>query len=286
MSNELDYNTLVKRGCFFPFKKKDDPTPLPCGKCPYCIQKRINGWIFRLQEHAKDADSVVFLTLTYNNEHVPISTNGFMTLQKTDVQKFLKRLRKLSGQGNHTPVEKRIKYYFVGEYGTKTHRPHYHAIIFNCDKKQIETAWKLDGVEIGDVWLGTVTTNSIAYTLKYINKFKHKKRHERDDRHAEFAIISKGIGKRYVQRSENVRLHKSDLTRLYIQKQDGHKIALPRYYKDKIYTDEEKVQIQGICEDLFKDDGYQLDRKEDARLLEYKREKVRLMRKRAHGNKI
>ena len=85
-----------------------------------------NQWSFRLREELKDSESAHFLTLTYDDEHIIITGNNEPTLYKRDVQLFLKSLRKLQKQ--------KIKYYFVGEYGGKTDRPHYHAIIFNLTK--------------------------------------------------------------------------------------------------------------------------------------------------------
>lgn len=44
------------------------------------------------------------------------------TLSKTDVQKFLKRLRKNYG--------KKVRYFICGEYGPKSFKPHYHILFF------------------------------------------------------------------------------------------------------------------------------------------------------------
>ena len=41
-----------------------------------------------------------------------------------------------------------------------------------------------------------------------------------------------------------IRWHKNDLTnRMYVPIKDGKKIAMPRYYKEKIYTMQEKKSI-------------------------------------------
>lgn len=41
-----------------------------------------------------------------------------------------------------------------------------------------------------------------------------------------------------------VKWHKSDLeNRMYLNLEDGRKIAMPRYYKDKIYSDVERAKI-------------------------------------------
>lgn len=66
---------------------------VPCGKCPKCLRDRQNGWMFRLQQEIKDSLNCQFVTLTY--ETTPKSFNGHGTLQKSDLQKFFKKLRKI-----------------------------------------------------------------------------------------------------------------------------------------------------------------------------------------------
>lgn len=89
--------------------------PVPCGKCPNCVARRISHWSFRLMQEEKQSTSAYFITYTYDTQHVPISKNGFMELRKKDMQDYLKRLRKSQwNKGNVTP----LKYYLAGEYGT------------------------------------------------------------------------------------------------------------------------------------------------------------------------
>ena len=77
--------------------------------------------------------------------------------------------------------------------------------------------------------------------------------HKNDDRVKEFQLMSKGLGKNYL--TENmIRWHKNDLeNRMYIPMQDGKKIAMPRYYKDKMYTESEKNRISRKMEKLIED---------------------------------
>lgn len=206
-----------------------EKVPVPCGRCPPCKLRRVNSWVFRLLQEEKISSSSHFVTLTYDTRYVPISPNGFMTLEKGEFPRFMKRLRKLTSNT--------LKYYAVGEYGTINRRPHYHAIVFNCpDPKHFETAWSL-----GDIHVGNVSGDSIAYTMKYIDKMSTKKEHGRDDRVPEFPLMSKGLGENYLS-DQMVKYHKADLSRLYATKLGGHKIALPRYYRQKIYNDDEQTQ--------------------------------------------
>lgn len=122
--------------CLNPIKTKNSPDPVPCGKCPKCRDRRLQGWIIRLMQENKKATSSYFLTLTYDESRVPRNEQGYATLNKQDVQKFIKRVRKHAGKRG-----KGIRYFAVGEYGEQTERPHYHIIIFNAPIDAIEKAW-------------------------------------------------------------------------------------------------------------------------------------------------
>lgn len=227
--------------CMFPFHVENTKfrtasdahwIPVPCGKCPNCLKRRVNQWAFRLKKEEEVSTSSFFVTLTYDTHSVPISDNGYMTLRKTDLQNYFKRLRKL----NH----EKIKYYACGEYGTKGQRPHYHIILFNSTESSIVAAWCLNGNSIGHVDVGTVSGASISYTLKYINKGFTVPRHANDDRQREFSLQSKGMGASYLT-APVVAHHKANLQKAYITTEDGHKIPIPRYYKDKLYTEQERT---------------------------------------------
>lgn len=219
--------------CDTPFwvlpKGATQSVPVPCGRCPPCKKRRVDGWVFRLLQEEKRSSAAKFVTLTYAPHSVPVSSHGFMTLDKSDLQKYFKRLRKALPGVN-------IKYYACGEYGSQNHRPHYHAIIFNvADDNAIFHAWSLDGKAIGQVQIGTVTGDSIAYTMKYIDNSTWKMKHGRDDRVPEFAVMSKGLGDNYVTPAI-IDYHHDDYSRLYLTVPGGFRVAMPKYYKDRIYN--------------------------------------------------
>lgn len=214
-----------------------DTVPVPCGSCAPCKHRRVNSWVFRLLQEDKVSYYSHFVTLTYDTRFVPISPNGFHTLCKEDFQLYMKRLRKLCP--GYT-----LKYYAVGEYGSQNKRPHFHAIIFNVDDpNKFFDAWHIDGVPRGTIHVGTVSSDSIAYCMKYIDKNTFKRKFYRDDRVPEFSLMSKGLGASYLSNNQVVRYHKSDLGNTFVTKPDGWKVAMPRYYKEKLYTADEKLQI-------------------------------------------
>jgi len=231
-------------GCFFPFKvdnpkfgaSDDAPAkiPVPCGKCPYCLQRRANNWVFRCMQEAKVSDSSIWCTFTY--ETPPMTKTNMMTLRKRCFQLFIKRLRRSLPLAN-------IKYYACGEYGDTYERPHFHAIIFNADADSIEKAWNryVDGtIRNGFVTFDEVNERTVMYTAKYMNKGKLIPKFEGDIRLPEFQLFSKGLGISYLTEAK-IAYHKADTSRLFTYV-DGHKKALPRYFRLKIYDEEERAE--------------------------------------------
>ena len=104
------------------YKKSAIRLEVPCGKCHECQEQRREMWSLRLSEEAKDHLNTAFITLTYNDENM-LWCGDYGTLQKKDLQDWLKRLRR-----QIEPLK--IRYYAVGEYGTNTMRPHYHVLLF------------------------------------------------------------------------------------------------------------------------------------------------------------
>lgn len=176
---------------FIVYQKGVGNVQVPCGRCPLCVARRVSAWSFRLKQEEKRSSSAHFVTLTYGIKNAPITSKGFMTIEKTALQLFFKRLRKAheTEAKKHSMECNKIRYYAVGEYGGKTLRPHYHALIFNSEPGKISAAWNL-----GHIHYGQVTGASIGYTLKYMCKKGKIPLHSNDDRIPEFALMSKGLG--------------------------------------------------------------------------------------------
>lgn len=222
-------------------------TTVPCGRCVPCLERKRNDWSLRLSEEMRHCTTAVFLTLTYNDESLPYSEDsGLPTLVKSHLQLFLKQLRNYLKQGiqttNHfgksvkTPKsDVKLIYFAQGEYGTNKDRPHYHMILFNFPSNcqfLIEKAWYH-----GFVHFGECNNATIHYTTKYmITKYDS----DFDFVQKPFALMSKGIGKNYVER--NGEWHKKNLVPT-ITKVGGSKYPLPRYFKDKIFNPDEKMKI-------------------------------------------
>lgn len=170
-----------KRNIVFNIREAiDDGTlSISCGQCIGCRLERSRQWAIRCTHEASLYDNNCFITLTYNDEHLP--PNG--TLVKEHFQKFMKRLRRAY------PNE-RVRYYMCGEYGERFQRPHYHACLFNFDFRDKEyfkrspsgeklyVSQSLDRLWsdpcskklLGFTSIGNVTFDSAAYVARYVTK--------------------------------------------------------------------------------------------------------------------
>lgn len=198
---------------------------VPCGKCAFCAATKRSDWGVRLHYEAKKHLVKKFVTLTYANPHLTWK-DGNPQLVKADLQKWFKRVRK-------TGVK--IRYFAVGEYGSKTLRPHYHILLFgNITDHAIRSSWPL-----GQVHIGTVTAQSVNYCLSYVvNKnWRHIHRREKP-----FSLMSRkpGLGSNYLTPAM-IAWHKSDRKNYCLI--DGKKKHLPRFYKLKIFSKIDQVRI-------------------------------------------
>lgn len=138
-----------------------------CGKCPLCRDIKTAEWSFRCEcETATSLTSPLFVTLTYNNESLP----DYNSLKKKDVQDFLKRLR-INALRNSTPLN--LRYIAVGEYGSRTKRPHYHLILWNT-WQGATLASTLDAISHawghGFCYVKPCDSGATTYVLKYMRK--------------------------------------------------------------------------------------------------------------------
>lgn len=266
---------IIATGCTNSIKLDEVDFRVPCGKCLPCQKKRRSDWAFRLEQEFLGSDSAFFITLTYNDLTIPRTKEGIPTLFKKDVQDYIKRLRwhhqKYVSKELKIPmkqvkeVSKPIRYYAVGEYGTKTRRPHYHLLLFNYDIANLTpltAQWKhtQSGVKMGHVDIGTVTNASIEYTTKYMFKPFGKK----DLRQKPFSLMSKKpiIGNYYLEQHKGWHQYYEDLT---VRNLKGNIQRLPKAFLRRIFPDkEQRLKLSLDSYQTFKDNKI----KEFERLLE------------------
>lgn len=155
---------------------------LPCGKCIHCQMAKRKDMTTRLSnEISLYGDNCCFITLTYDDDNIPttcfrplkdsnkivergVSALPVQTLLPSDVQKFIKRLRRHLEYVPKSPRKRKgrdhvttpIRYFAVGEYGGKTARPHYHLLIF--------------GWRPSDMFYHSARKGNIVYRSKQIEK--------------------------------------------------------------------------------------------------------------------
>lgn len=252
--------------------------PIGCGKCMECKKQKKTQWQVRLQEDLKENKNGKFVTFTYSNEGLKELENLCGELEGYDrdnevcriaIRRFLERWRK-----EH---KKSVRHWLVTEIGGRfTERIHIHGILWTDEGiEEIRKRWKYGHVILGDGKKHYVNEQTINYIVKYINKT--------DEKHKEYnskVFTSKGIGKNYMQRKdiERNRYIKGKTIETY-KTRKGLELGLPIYYRNYIYSDEEKEKlwIEKLDKELRYVDGVEVDVKEGYeeyyKLLEVKRQK-------------
>lgn len=200
---------------------------LPCGKCLECRLDYARQWAIRCVHEAQMHEKNCFITLTYDDAHL-----ASPKLIYSDFQNFMKRLRRTQNDP--------IGVFVTGEYGDKTKRPHWHAILFNydfSDRKALRTNERGDRIytscTLDKIWqkgmaeIGSVTFESAGYCARYAAK---KLCHGRDSDH-DYQPISKksskhAIGKKWLEKFWPD-VFKTGLLVLA----DGSTSSIPRYYE-------------------------------------------------------
>lgn len=199
-----------------------------------------------------------FVTLTYSDEHLPLtkSTSSTLdsgkqfpslpTLDPRDLQNWLKRLRRAIAPS-------KIRYYGCGEYGDETFRPHYHIALFGFPQCRFGgsryTSYKRnccsscdlvrDTWAKGQVYLGDLNTSSAQYIAGYVTKKLTRKSDPKLlGRHPEFGRMSlkPGIGADFMDEVASTLLGLTmELEDVPTQLQHGsRKLPLGRYLRRKL----------------------------------------------------
>lgn len=99
-----------------------DGTLVGCRLCKQCKNQYINQWAGRCIAESKTANHTYYITLTYGRDEYGDSNHiRAAVLTYSDVQKYMKRIRKTVGK---------FKYFAVGEYGERNGRAHWHVLLF------------------------------------------------------------------------------------------------------------------------------------------------------------
>lgn len=215
-----------------------------CGHCFECRKKKRNMWRIRMKEQKKDTPTGVFFTGTIRPERYEEIKNKYNLKTDNDiatktVRLFLERIRKETG--------KSVKHWIVTEKGhTNTRRIHIHGLFFDTTgigKYNLERLLKRNWID-GYSYNGYSTSEKC---INYISKYMTKK----DDINPEFigkVLASPGLGAGYTERNRKYHTYHGENTHEEYTNYNGTKETLPRYYKEKIWTEEQRQQLWIIKE--------------------------------------
>lgn len=221
--------------------------PVGCGDCMECRKQKAREWQVRLLEDVRHNKNGIFITLTFSDESIRKLSSEIKGLTGYDLdnqiatlatRRFLERWRK-----KH---KKSLRHWLITELGHEgTENIHMHGIVWTNEKAtEIEKHW-----QYGYIWAGNkredgtvenyVSERTVNYITKYINK--------RDLEHEYYkpkVLTSAGIGSGYLKREDAKRnKYRGEETREYYVTRTGHEIAMPIYWRNKIYTEEEREKL-------------------------------------------
>lgn len=253
--------------CKRPIYRENAGCVVACGQCTPCILKKQREKAARvLLEDRSAATRPLFVTLSYDNAHLPIrylvedvnpktgevTVSDYScitgTLRPDHIVNFNKRLRYYAAKLGH----KSVRMVYAGEYGDDKKRPHYHLIVWGVPYKDRQIFW--------DSWVDAnkqpmcdkrrltveIPRNDrhvANYLSKYLLSPKKKKKHPSlNGAYPEFYRTSKGLGLKYADGVARALTKQSGLANLWVDGKlpssftfDGKSYPIDRYMKEKIY---------------------------------------------------
>ena len=264
--NNPKYKSSKKNGGEIPpiLDERVKFVPIGCKKCIECKRQRKREWQIRLLEEIKHDREGTFVTLTFNKENYQKYFNKFKDVVKgyeldnaiatSAVRHFLERWRK--------KYKKSVKHWLITELGgSGTENVHLHGIIWTKELEATKNIWGY-----GYVWTGyTKDEKNVNYlnekTVNYITKYMLKV----DKIHKDYEgkiLTSAGIGNGYTKtyNSKKNKFAGTNTKDIYICR-NGVRTALPIYFRNKLYSEEEREKLWLIK--LDKNERYILGSKID-----------------------
>jgi len=267
------YKANVKNGGVIPPIVDDRVryVPVGCQVCIECRKQKARAWQARLLEEIKVSKGGKFVTLTFSNESLKGLYKAEYKLLKNSKFKFAKvpyrqvfkkpgkckDLSLLSGYELDNALAtkavrlflerwrkefgKSVRHWLITELGHNgTENIHLHGIIWADDVNAIERIWKYGFVWKGNMVNGKlenyVSARTVNYMIKYVTKI--------DEVHMNYKskiLCSSGIGGNFIGSGSDIvnRFRGKETIESY-RTDSGHKINMPIYWRNKVYSEKER----------------------------------------------
>ena len=245
--------------------------PIGCGVCIECRGQKARNWQVRLLEDIKENRNGKFVTLTFSTESIKklIKQDDERTWKKAKVDeetgevikdKSLADLRGYDLDNGLVTVavryflerwrkehKKSLRHWLISELGQNgEEHVHLHGIVWTDDVEKIRRIW-----QYGFVWVGYeknsvkggienyVNEKTVNYITKYVTKI--------DPLHKAYMpviLCSPGIGKNYIGTLNSMsNIYRDENTNETYKTRSGHKVGLPIYWRNKLYTETEREKL-------------------------------------------
>lgn len=208
------------------------------------MRKRAFDWLYRLSCEHFHAESLGFQPMTLDLDVAPEFYEDVCKNPSLYIRRFTDLVRKTIG--------KSMRYMFISEYGKKHGRWHLHGMVFNLSPSDMSAAlgcWRY-GRSVSKL---IYSIGGYDYRVKYIFKdyFDGKtdffrKKYTPTELAARPGRVwcSPGIGLGYFSPEVISRLRTNIYITAIVQDYKGRSRYLPRYFRDKIFTESEKYALK------------------------------------------
>jgi len=262
--NNPKYQSNKKNGGNIPTisDKRVAVVPIGCGNCIECRKKKAREWQVRLLEDIRHNKNGKFIALTFSNESITKLTEEVRKKESKKIKHELSRedlLEEAYELDNKIATlavryfterwrkkyKKTIRHWLITELGHNgTEHIHMHGIVWTDESmEEVEKIWQYGhvwkGKEVEGQLINYVNENTIAYTVKYVMKIDSDHEYYKPK-----VLTSRGMGAGYMNRvdSQRNKYKEKDTNETYTTR-TGHKVGLPIYWKNKIYTEEEREKL-------------------------------------------
>lgn len=239
-----------------------------------CRQKKAREWQVRMLEDIKTNRNGKFVTLTFSDESIKElrervinETNkqiDKLRQEQTFAQKEIKKIKRLKKMQSGYELDnqiatramrlfnerwrkkykKAIRHWMITELGHDgTENIHLHGIIWTDESfDEIRNTWNYGYIWPKDKWAmknNFVNAKTVNYIIKYITKVDNKHKYYKS-----IVLTSPGIGSEYPKKKDAINnKYKEGNTIETYRTKSGHKIAMPIYWRNKIYSEEEREKL-------------------------------------------